>query len=486
MPTSPTPAIRSVPTSAATTNDAGTDTRAQSTEGQSQRPGTKRARVDDDDAEDLTGVVVKIGAGAQQSTLARLRDTQTPQSGEGGNKVVPEAFQPTPNEAMEDAPIAVQQGGAAVGGSGGGVLVTQGRGGRGLGRTPTGQREPFRGREDSRAPFRTRRGPKKTAHQRRFSANRPSGYHPQLRPWDLTPLDVRSTTSGQERAIFRTRGLLVCHFDFQLYRMLYTFNVGQIDSVFPTAPQWWPSDWGQIPITLPWEVSLYRSLLVSADANDPLWKEVYQKFLEQLAGGWDLYHNQTQDVSTLVALPIGLARAMVDAGAFAFCAGRLQSPSFVKFCELHSFDVEGLPDQRGAKNSAWQKINTLLKERKEAVGTGGTAAARLACQCHERVMRAANRLGLEAQTLEAVSEGAPLDVTGTPERVTSLASAAMTYCIQASQILERAEEKLSFTRRDLYNRDLDDAHGALRSAATLSDFLPRRFAANLSRVGPGV
>ena len=483
MPTSPTPAIRSVPASEAT--NSGAIARAQPAASQSQRPGEKRARAEEAE-EDLTGVVVKIGAGAQQRTLAHLRNSQPPQPGERGTKEVPEAFQPAPDEAMEDAPLAVQEGGTVVVGSGGGVLVTQVRGGRGLGRTPTGQREPTRGREDTRAPFRTRRGPKKTAHQRRFSANRPSGYHAQLSPWDLTPLDVRSTTSGQERAIFRTRGLLVCHFDFQLYRMLYTFNVGQIDSVFPTAPQWWPNDWGQIPITLPWEVTLYRSQLVSAGADDPLWKEVYQKFLEQLAGGWDLYHNQIQDVNALSALSIGLARAMVNAGAFAFCSGRLQSPSFLKFCELHSFDVESIPDQRNAKNSAWQKINTLLKERKQADGTGGATTQRVSCQCHDRVVRAAGRLGLEAQTLEAVAEGAPLDVTGTPERVTSLASAAMTYCIQASQILERAEEKLSFTRRDIYNRDLDDAHGALRSAATLSEFLPRRFAANLSRVGPGV
>ena len=494
MPTSPAPDGKSGPTNAETraptTNGGaqkscgGSEIRSQPAEGQQQRPTEKRAR--DNDEEDLTGVVVRIGAGAQPKTLARLRSTEPPRAGEASNRELSEARRRAPDEANDDHPVAVHEGGTAVVGRDGRVLTTQERDGRRPGRIPTGQRDSNEGRDYYRqGPSRTRRGPKKTAYQRRYAASRPAGYHAQLNPWDLVPIDVRSSASGQERAIFRARGLLVSHFDFQLYRVLYTFNVGLIPTVFPTAPQWWPTDWRSIPIALPWEVSLHRSELVRADPEDPLWKEVFQKFLEQLAGGWDLYYNQASDKSSLVGLSLGLAKALIDSGAFAFCSGRSPSQSFRKFCELHSFTVEGLPDQRVAKNSAWQRIAALRKERKEAEEKNEATAGMLACDCRDRMVRGARRLGLEAQTLEVVARGPPMDATETVERLCSLASAAMTYSIDIARLLERVQEQLATARQHSYNRDLEDAHVAIRNAEPLSEFLPKRFAANLSRVGPG-
>ena len=496
MPTSPAPGGKSGPSNAATdtptsgggaqTSGGGTTIRALPAEGQQQRPGDKRAR--EEDTEDLTGIVVRIGSGAQPKTLARLRSTEPPKASVEGGELLPAAFRPAPDEAAPAAPRAAPEVGTTVEGQGGGVLETQGRGGRGPGRVSAGQREPSDGRDGYRRdPSRARRGPKKTYYQRRFSASRPSGFHAQLNPWDLSPLDVRSTEAGQERAIFRARGLLVSQFDFKLYRILYTYNVGLIPTVFPTPPHWWPSDWGTIPIPLPWEVSFHRAHLVSADDEDPVWYEVYQKFLEQLAGGWDLYHNQAQDKSTLSTLSPSLAKALIDSGAFAFCAGRSPTQSVRKFCELHSIDIDGLPDQRAVKNSSWMKILARYKARKEEENAKKSAAlGPVTCECRNRVSRAARRLGLEAQTLEVVASGPPLDVTESVERLCSLTSAAMSYAIDASRLLERLEEMLAVARRENYNRDLDDAHGIVRGAPELSEYLPKRFARNLARVGPGV
>ena len=485
MPTSPTPAEQSGPAkkaSGAAESGSGTHLRSQPAGEQAQRPGEKRAR--EEDGEDLTGVVVRIGEGARPKTLARLRSTEPPTTAESGGKDLPSVFQAVLEKATGDAPIGVSEGGAPVVASGGGVLVTQDCGGRGPGPNPTGQREPD-GRDSHRQSLsQTRRGPKKTAHQRRYAASRPSGFHPQLNAWDLTPIEVRSSAAGQERAIFQARGLLVCHFDFQLYRAMYSFNVGEIHKLFPLAPQWWPTDWGRIPITLPWELSMYRTLLVSADPDDPLWKEVYQKFLEQLAGGWDLYYKQTYEKSLLVGVSPSLAQELIDSGAFAFCAGRSPSASFKKFCELHSIMVEGLPDQRLSKHAAWDRIRELRKKQEAEKERKATASGPVSCQCQARMFRAARRLGLEAQTLEVAPRGPPLDAMETVERLTSLASAAMTYSINTAQMLERMEEQLSVARRDSYSRSVEDAHAAIRNAPELSEFLPRRFEANLSRLGP--
>ena len=182
-----------------------------------------------------------------------------------------------------------------------------------------------------------------------------------------------------------------------------------------------------------------------------------------------------------------LAKALIDSGAFAFCAGRSPTQSFRKFCELHSIDIDGLPDQRAAKNSSWEKISARHKARKDEENAKRSAAlGPVACECRDRISRAARRLGLEAQTLEVVASGPPLDVTESVERLCSLTSAAMSYAIDTSRPLERLEEMMAVARRENYNRDLEDAHGIVRGAPDLSGYLPKRFARNLARVGPGI
>ena len=133
---------------------------------------------------------------------------------------MPEAFRPVPDVAPEETPQtnvqAREEPEALV--EVRGTSAARGRGGRGSGSSGPGHRAPLAGRVDKlrAVPPRTRRGPKKTGHQRRFAASRPSGHHPLLNPWDLVPMEIRSSRSGQERSIFRTRGFLVSHLDFPI------------------------------------------------------------------------------------------------------------------------------------------------------------------------------------------------------------------------------------------------------------------------------
>ena len=139
MPASPTAAARGEPANGGNAARV-PNVRAQPAQDRLPRPGEKRARKEEED-DDITEVIVKAGAGAQQRAPA-----QSPQTGAGGSRMLPEAFRPTPDEAMEDVPVAVQEGGVAVMGRGVRVMDTEGCGGRGLGRTPTELREPNNGR----------------------------------------------------------------------------------------------------------------------------------------------------------------------------------------------------------------------------------------------------------------------------------------------------------------------------------------------------
>lgn len=499
MPTSPAPAKGGAPASGAAVRSAAARVRSAVTTRSgagSQRPAavTTTARASEViNVEETPQAATPVTSRAQQtgpvmpvrSTLALLAGAAAPQAVEEGGEIIPAAFQPVPDEPVPDAPMAdaprtvVQarrfEPEALVGVRR--VLGIPGCGGRGLSRLPTEHRAPTEGRVVRSS--RTRRGPKKTAHQRRFAASRPSGHHPLLNPWDLTPLDIRSTQAGQERAIFRTRGFLVSHLDFQMYRMLSIHNVSLVPTVFPLAPLWWPADWGHIPITLPWEVSLHRSLLVSADPEEAVWQEVYQKFLEQLAGGWDLYYSQTEDPEKLEALPATLARAIIDAGGFSFCAGSVSSASYKKFLQLHSMSEGSVADQRTAKNTAWARINALRKERK-AQDEASTGAA--VCRCNEKISRAVRRLGIEAQILEATGEETPLDVSGDVEKLAALSSAVLTFALSTDQMVSRVDSLLSSSERNYYNRQLEEAQGILRGAKNLAEFLPDRISANLSRL----
>lgn len=474
MPTSP------VPASGDGTSASGGARLRSAAEPQSVRP-TEQASEAINAAEGISAEPVIQQSSAQGQTTRGTEATGV----EGGE--LPEAFRPSPEEAMMDVPGA----GAGVhvageDGDGAGVVGTQDGGGRGPGLTTTVARVPLTGRVERNRSYltstRTKRGPKKTAHQRRFAASRPSGHHPLLNPWDLTPLEVRSSAAGQERSIFRTRGLLVSQLDMPTFRMLATFNVGLISEVFPSAPDWWPRDWGHVPITLPWEISRYRSQLVSASSSEPIWQEVYQRFLEQLAGGWDLQFIQAPEKSTLAPLPLELAKTIIDAGGFAFCAGTVASPSFKKFCQLHSIPEETVLDQRGAKNAAWQRIASLRQER--SVGGGGreTLAGPGPCQCGAKLTRAVRRLGLEAQMLEVANEEESLEAVRSVEKLAALASAALSFSLESERLTERVDHLLADVNPTAYCRELEDSRAAVRAASTLAEFLPRRYSTNLARL----
>ena len=480
MPTSPARASKSGPSNAAPA----AETTAAAIRARPVAPGTQRPdeRADQADVPEVTSASVVAGI---RETLESPAIVDAPQAVEVGGEILPEAFRPVPDEATPVAPqneIRAERIEPAGFGRGRGVLGTRGGGGRGLGPSGPEQRSPFEGRvRKNRGGSRTRRGPKRTAFQRRMTAARPVGRHPLLNPWDLFPVDVRSSYAGQERAIFRTRGFLVSHWDFQMYRMLNTHNVSLVPHVFPIAPLWWPADWGHLPITLPWEVSLNRSLLVSADHDEAVWHEVYQKFLEQLAGGWDLLYSQVDNPADLEALPAELARAIVDVGGFSFCAGSVSSASYKKFLQLHSLSEESVPDQRTAKNTAWKRINTLKKERK-ATQHREPVATRAVCDCTDKLSRAVRRLGVEAQILDAVRDEAPPDVISDVGKLAALTSAVLTFALNMEQLVTRAGNMMRREERTMYGRRSEEALNLLEGSTALSDFLPARYASNLERL----
>ena len=481
MPTSPARASESGPSNAVPAESAAVATiHVRSAVPGTQRP-EERARSEGEPA--ITSASIVAGV---QEALASRPGSGAPQAVEVGGVEIPEAFRPVPDEEAPSVPRpearaeGIEPEGLERGRR---VLGTHGGGGRGLGPSGPEQRSPFEGRvRKNRGGSRTRRGPKRTAFQRRVSAVRPVGRHPLLNPWDLFPVDVRSSYAGQERSIFRTRGFLVSHWDFQMYRMLSTHNVSLVPQVFPLAPLWWPADWGHLPITLPWEVSLNRSLLVSADHDEAVWQEVYQKFLEQLAGGWDLLYSQVDNPAELKALPAELARAIVDVGGFSFCAGSVSSASYKKFLQLHSLSEETVPDQRTAKNTAWKRINTLKKER-EATQQRGPVATRAICECDERLSRAVRRLGIEAQILEAVRDEAPSDIVSDLSKLAALTSALLTFSLNMEQLVTRACNMMRREDRGGYGRRSEEALNLLDGSTALSDFLPARYASNLERLG---
>ena len=343
------------------------------------------------------------------------------------------------------------------------------------------QRGPNEGRVErrrgARAGKKTRRGPKQTAYQRRYLATRPMGKHPRLRAWDMLPLDVRSSYAGQERRIFRSSGLLVTRFDFSLHQTLSDFSVGELKRAFPVAPLWWPLDWGHLPITLPWEVSLYRTDLVRASPDDVVWKEVYQLFLEQLAAGFDLHWNAVKNASEMRALPSALARAILDAGGFAFCEGTGSATSYRKFLELHPMVAGNPPDQRTAKASAWLQIGSL---RSASVNPNIRTTTPL-CQCGEQISRAVRRLGIDAQVLEAVRTDEIEEMGSSATKVAALAGSAMTYALNADKVLDRVDAILSTTTEYL-PRAIALAQEAVRGLRGLGEALPARFRVNLSHL----
>ena len=392
---------------------------------------------------------------------------------------VPEAFRPStePEPMVVQTPAQVNRSIEGAREGHGDVVGAGGTGGIEVTLVPRG---PARGRvERRRAPRaagRQHRGAKATESHRRYMATRPRGQHPQLSTWDLLPLAKRFSLAGQERSIFRSRGLLVSRFDFTSYYALLENNARELPKVFPKPPIWWPSDWGNIPIMLPWELSQHRAQLVSASPDSALWKEIYQIFLEQLAGGWDLWYHTIANRENMVALPSALASAMLSAGAFAFCVS--PAPSLAMFLTKHPIEG-GAPDQRQAKAESWDRINALkAEEEKDRVGVGMGY-----CSCTRKNERASRRLGLEALLVEAANSDLPEGIEGDGTKLVALSVASLRFAIDADAKIGRAVQTLQPSQSNSYQTPawyeaLDD----LKDLRRLAYYLPARFAALMARI----
>ena len=291
-------------------------------------------------------------------------------------------------------------------------------------------------------------------------------------------METRSSLAGQERSIFRSSGFLVSRFDFMAFHTMRNLNADALPQAFPTAPEWWPSEWGHLPVTLPWEFSLRRGDLVKADDDAAVWKEVYQLFLEQLAAGWDLQYLQMEDRSKLEPLPREVANAITHAGGFAFCAAGVPSPSYRKFLDLHP--IEGfVPDQRRAKAEAWKRIERL----REAEERRGNSTQQVSCSCVEQLERAVHRLGIDAQTLEAAPNDAVGEINGDVNRLASLASAALAFGLNAEGLIARVRDLLEVDREGQWHpQEILEARRAVRQFGALSESLASRFSSGLSRL----
>lgn len=406
----------------------------------------------------------------------------------GGGEALSLRSRPANDVAMPDAgsqgePVGgVNIGSVDRGGEGRG---SSGRGGGVTGSNRIRSRVPDGGRGmRDRIISKTRRGPKQTAFQRRYLANRPTGYHPVLQTWDLLPVNTRSSFAGEERSIFRTRGLLVSRFDFSLYHSLGDYNTSALASVFPSPPLWWPADWGNLPITLPWEVTLHRAELVRAGPDDAIWAKVYQRFLEQTAAGWDLYYSQALDKTTLLTLPMPMARAIIKAGAFSFCSSPTPSASFRKFVQLHSLEEdEAVANQRVAKARAWKHVHTLQSESESGNQTRTTGTE--ICECKRDMSRALRRLGFDAQILEAAGDDTSISIGSSVEKLVALSNSTLTFAISSDELLSRLDNLLSARDRSYFDRKIEEAFNAVRGARGLADFLNSRFSLVLSRLSSG-
>ena len=89
---------------------------------------------------------------------------------------------------------------------------------------------------------------------------------------------------------------------------------------------------------------------------------------------------------------------------------------------------------------------------------------------------------MEAQLLEAGGDEAPTDIIDDIEKVTALASAALTYAITADQLLTRVSNVL-FREDRTPGRPATEAFNLLQGSTLLATFLPTRFSSNVSRLG---
>ena len=353
------------------------------------------------------------------------------------------------------------------------------RGGRRHCLKVTGQADVSARRVEPSAPRAAKSPPSQMpapASRSKEKAPRPAVAESRMAAWDKLPARLRRVYSTQERQAFRKHGVLVSRFDMQLYHAVTRFNAGGLFQIFPRPPKWWPGSWGELPVTLPWEVCLYRSQLIAATDAHPLWSEVYQGLLEQLAKGWDVHFQEVSDRSQIAALPPELASAMLRSGAFAFAEGPSPLPSFQLFLERHEWRGD-VPDQRIAQIEAWGKIRPSLALERPAAPTLKSAA----CDCSDRLVRAATRLGLVAKVLDATPELDVEDLQMDGERLAAIAAAALSYSLTSARVLSDAWDCLHAEGESAETR-LGRVKSALEQYEPLYRYFPSQFREDCSRL----
>ena len=362
--------------------------------------------------------------------------------------------------------------------SGSGKRKKKHRGGRRHRRKKSGQADVSGQREGSADPRAATSTPANTptpAWRGKEKPPLPAYAVSRLPAWDKLPARQRRVFATQERKAFRKDGVLVSRYDIPLYYSVSRFNSGSLYSIFPRAPTWWPEDWGELPVTLPWEVCLYRPRLVAADKDHPLWVEVYQRFMEQLARGWDLHYQETPDRTQIAALPQDLVSNMLEGGAFAFATGPPLLPSFKFFLERHERQ-EDPSDQRLLKAGVWERLQKAQAAEERSAKSQKNA---LACDCSFRLARAVRRVGLESKLLEATSKLAAEDIITDQEKLAALAGAALHYGIGADSLL--ADMK-SACRSEPPEYALERLQDYAKLVAPIYEALPRHFWDSYGRV----
>ena len=275
-----------------------------------------------------------------------------------------------------------------------------------------------------------------TLYSKRFKSLRPVGTHPALERWDVLPFQVRSSLAGQERRIFSVSGFLVSRLDLQYFQLLREHQPHRLHQVFPKAPSWWPRDWGHLPIMLPWEIGIRKAELCAAsDKNAPVWQEVYQRFLQQLAAGWDLEWEDSQGRSSNLHLPAALAKEMLAAGALAFLSR--SSIAFRDFLSFHGIPENQCPLQSPARDGKWDSIRLAYEIERQKVARVPTVNP---VQDLGAIVRAA---GLDSLAFESMGRSVRLNLSR-PSVLCALAAAAL----RTARKMERVRKGGVDGRRD--------------------------------------
>ena len=194
------------------------------------------------------------------------------------------------------------------------------------------------------------------------------------------------------------------------------------------------------------------------------------------ACSWNFQYLTIKDRSNTKPLPCDVANAIAHASGFTFCASGIPSPSFLLILALHP--LEGyIPYQCRARAEAWKRIETLP----ESEVRGNAQVTGPSCACGEQLDRAVHRLGIDAQTLEAVRREAIGEVGGSVDRLASLASAALVYRLNVENTISRVREFLSVHEDgQYYTSNMLSAQRVVREFKDLAQALSSCFSTELS------